>query len=381
MKALVITLSFGSGHVRAARAVADELSHQAPDSHVVLIDALAECRSFFRACYEWPYWLMLRYAPSLWDRLSTARVSQKHESTAPTWAFRLGCPKVFSTIRSFDPDVIVAVEVAAGEMAAIARRLRLTQAPILSVITDYESEPIWVQPEVDAFTAPDESVRAELISWGAPANRISICGIPIDRGFDTSHDLKAVRLRYGINNNAPVVLLMGGGMGPTRMHQVAEQLCESNAPMQIVAIAGKDRRAQRRLERATAKPPVSLRVVGWTDEVAALMQVATLLVTKPGGLTISEAALSSLPVVFFDPIPGAEFVNAKRMVDAGAALIAQGPVETARVVVSLLQNEESTAAMAMRSNKMARPIARKEIARLALDLLAPIEEDRRRMTA
>src|SRR5437588_525420 len=211
MRALVLTLSFGSGHLRAAQAIADELNHQAPNSHVVLIDA---------------------------------------------------------------------------------------------------------------FTAPDESVRAELISWGAPANRISNCGIPIDSAFDTSHDPKAVRLRYGINNNAPVVLLMGGGMGPTRMHQVAEQLCESNAPMQIVAIAGKDRRAQRRLERATAKPPVSLRVVGWTDEVAALMQLATLLVTKPGGLTISEAALSSLPVVFFDPIPGAEFVNAKRMVDARAALIA-----------------------------------------------------------
>src|SRR2546425_219822 len=381
MRALVLTLSFGSGHLRAAQAIADELSHQAPNSHVVLIDALAECQSFFRACYEWPYWLMLRYAPSLWDRLSTARVSQKHESTAPTWAFRLGCPKVFSTIRSFEPDVIVAVEVAACEMAAIARRLSLTQAPILSVITDYESEPIWVQPEVDLFTVPDESVRAELIAWGAPANRISISGIPVDRAFNTSHDLKAVRLRYGINNNAPVVLLMGGGMGPTRMHQVSAQLCESNTPMQIVAIAGKDRRTQRRLERVKAKPPVSLRVVGWTDEVAALMQVATLLVTKPGGLTISEAALSSLPVVFFDPIPGAEFVNAKRMVDAGAALIAQGPVETARVVVSLLQNEESTAAMAMRSNKMARPIARKEIACLALDLLAPIEEDRRWMTA
>src|SRR5437660_3117711 len=163
---------------------------------------------------------------------------------------------------------------------------------------------------------------------------------------------------------------MGGGMGPTRMDQVVEQLGESNTPMHILAIAGRDKRVLRKLERAKVKAPVSLQVLAWTDEVAGLMRTATLLVTKPGGLTISEAALSSLPVVFFDPIPGAEFVNAKRMVDAGAALIAQGPVETARVVVSLLQNEESTAAMAMRSNKMAGPIARKEIARLALDLLA-----------
>jgi processive 1,2-diacylglycerol beta-glucosyltransferase len=381
MKVLVLTLSFGSGHVRAAEAVAEELSRQMPASKVLVVDALAECRLLFRACYEWPYWLMLRYAPGLWDRFSTARVSQQHEGTAPAWAFRMGCPKVFSTIKSFNPDVIVAAEVAACEMAAIARRLGLTRAPILSVITDYESEPIWVQPEVDAFTVPDESVRAELVTWGAPANQISLCGIPIDPAFDVVHNPKAVRLRYGISDNAPMVLLMGGGMGPTRMHQVIEQLGESNTPMHIVAIAGKDKGALRRLKRVKVKAPVSLRVVGWTDEVAALMQAATLLVTKPGGLTISEAALCSLPVVFFDPIPGAEFVNARRMVDAGAAVIAQGPAETARVIVSLLQDNESTEAMALRSHSMARPTARRDIACLALNLLTPVKAEARRMTA
>ena len=381
MKVLVLTLSFGSGHVRAAEAVADELGRQASDSKVMVVDALAECRWLFRTCYVWPYWLMLRYAPGLWDRFSSARVNQKHEGTAPVWAFRAGCPKVFSIIESFDPDLIVAAEVAACEMAAIARRLGLTRAPIMSVITDYEAEPIWAQPEVDAFAVPDESVRAELISWGASPNRISICGIPINSAFDAVHKPKAVRLRYGITDNAPLVLLMGGGMGPTRMDQVVEQLGESNTPMHILAIAGRDKRVLRKLERAKVKAPVSLQVLAWTDEVAGLMQTATLLVTKPGGLTISEAALCSLPVVFFDPIPGAEFVNARRMVDAGAAVIAQGPVETARVIVSLLQDNVSTEAMTLRSNKMARPTARRDIARLALTLLAPVKEEPRRMTA
>src|SRR6266852_3775905 len=277
MKILVLTLSFGSGHVGAAQAVADELSRQVPASNVLVVDALAESRLLFRACYEWPYWLMLRYAPGLWDRFSTARVKHKHEGTAPSWAFRRGCPKVFSTIRTFNPDVIVAAEVAACEIAAITRRLGLTQAPILNVITDYEAEPIWVQPEVAAFTVADENVGAELISWGAPASRILICGIPVDPRFDAAHNSKEVRLRYGITGKAPLVLLMGGGMGPTRMDQVVEQLSESNTPMHVVAVAGKDKRALRKLERVKVKAPLSLRVVGWTNEVAALMQSARLL--------------------------------------------------------------------------------------------------------
>src|SRR6266851_1954205 len=381
MKILVLTLSFGSGHVRAAQAVADELSRQVPASNVLVVDALAESRLLFRACYEWPYWLMLRYAPGLWDHFSTARVKHKHEGTAPSWAFRRGCPKVFSTIRTFNPDVIVAAEVAACEIAAIARRLGLTRAPILNVITDYEAEPIWVQPEVAAFTVPDENCSAELISWGAPASRILICGIPVDSGFDTAHSSKEVRLRYGISGNVPLVLLMGGGMGPTRMDQVVEQLALNKTPMHIVAIAGKDKRALRRLKRVTVAAPVSLLAVGWNDDVAALMRAARILVTKPGGLTISEAALCSLPVVFFDPIPGAEFVNAKRMVDAGAAVIAKGPAETARAIISLLKDEKSTDAMALRSQTMARPNARKEIAALALSLLAPAARAPHRRTA
>src|SRR5881398_309957 len=83
MNILVLTLSFGSGHVSAAGAVAKEIERQSPDADVRVIDALAECRLLFRAGYVWPYWLMLRYAPRLWDRLASARIEQKHERTAP----------------------------------------------------------------------------------------------------------------------------------------------------------------------------------------------------------------------------------------------------------------------------------------------------------
>lgn len=365
---LVLTLSFGLGHVRAAEAVAQELRAQTPGAEVLLIDALKECRWLFRVFYEWPYWLMLRYAPMLWERLSAARVTHEHQSTAPAWAFRLGCPKVFSTIKSFEPDLIIAVEVGACEMAAIARRLELTRAPILSVITDYESEPVWVKPEITAYTVADENVRAELVDWGAPPSQIAITGIPVDPAFDAIDDPRTIRRRLFINEDRPLVLLMGGGMGPTRMHEVARRLAESNVAMQIVAVAGKDKRARRKLERVKATPPVSMRIYGWTNEVPALMQAASVLVTKPGGLTTAEAALCSLPMVFFDPIPGAEFINAKRMVDASAAVMTHGAKETADAVLLLLQDERLRQAMALQAGTMERPHARREIAELALAL-------------
>jgi processive 1,2-diacylglycerol beta-glucosyltransferase len=373
---LVLTLSFGSGHLRASDAIAKELKHAAPSADVWVVDALEDCRLLFRACYEWPYWFMLRYAPALWDRLNSARLENKHERTAPQWAFRFGCPKVFEAIGTFKPDVIVAGEVAACEMAVIARHLGITQAPIVNVITDYEAEPIWVKPEVDAYFVPDEDVRAEMIDWGAPADRIEISGIPVDPAFDQVRSMRTAQ----VNSEPSIVLLMGGGMGPTRMDEVARQLGESNVPMHIVAVTGHDKRARRRLESLNVKSPVTMQVLGWTDNVAALMQAAAILVTKPGGLTIAEAVLCALPTVFFDPIPGAEFVNAKRMVDGGAAVISKGASETASLVLRLLSNEPSRRAMSLKANQLARPNARREIAQVVLDLAAPAEMPRR-MTA
>lgn len=368
MKILVLTLSFGSGHVRAARAIAKEVALQSPQSNVCLLDALAECHPLFRICYEWPYWLMLRYAPSLWDRLSSARLKQRHESTAPIWAFRFGCRKLFKTIGTFQPDVMVAVEVAAGEIFAIARQMEITRAPILSVITDYEAEPIWVKSEVSAFTVADERGREELINWGAPRNKVYVTGIPIDPSFAEIHNRKQTRLRYGVDDGRPMVLLMGGGMGPTRMDQVVSQLASANLPLHIIAIAGQDHRMHRRLNSLRVDAPVSLRVLGWTDEVPALMQASALLVTKPGGLTMLEASSCSLPVVLFDPIPGAELVNAKRMIDSGLAVMTNGADETAKTVISLLQDQTARDAMTLNANIVARPNARKEIAELALQL-------------
>ena len=103
-RALVLTLSFGSGHLRAAAAVAEALRADATNADIRVIDALEGCNPVFRAFYVWPYWLMIRYAPSLWDRFFAARLRNKTDKTAPAWAFWLGCQRVFRAIADFDPE-------------------------------------------------------------------------------------------------------------------------------------------------------------------------------------------------------------------------------------------------------------------------------------
>ena len=368
---LVLTLSFGSGHVRAAHAVAQELLRQAPEADVRIVDALEDCRRLFRAGYVWPYWAMIRFAPSLWARLFAARTRRMSAQTAPSWAFRWGCPKVFEVIAQFKPRTIIATEVAACEMAVIAKKCGLSQARIINVITDYEAEPVWVKPEVDDYFVPDRAVGAQLHAWGAAAESIHICGIPIASSFHARANAQQTRARYGFSDDSPLVLLMGGGMGPTRMDRVAAQLSTSGMPMHIVALPGHDTRMRQRLSRLRLAGSVTLTVLDWTDDVAALMHAATVLATKPGGLTTAEAAACHLPLVLFDAIPGPELRNVQRFAEAGACVPTKGPEDTAAGVMYVLNDQRVQYAMSLKAREVAHSDAANMIANRALAISAP----------
>lgn len=374
-RVLVLALSFGSGHVRAGRAVADKVRRIAPAADVRQVDVLQLARWVFRLGYVWPYWFMLRYLPALWRWLFSSRVARRQSRTAPDWAFRFGCPQVFAEIAEFDPDVIVAAEVAACEIASIARRLGLTNAALINVITDHHAEPAWVSPYVSAYAVSNARVRDQLIGWGAQAERICVTGIPTDDAFEPSFDALTARAELGLSAGRPVVLLMGGGMGPTRMDDVAAGLCASGEPMQIVAVAGHDGRVRDRLSEIEAgRAPggaATLTVLGWTDEVAALMKCADLLVTKPGGVTTAEAVLVGLPLVMFDPIPGPELHNAEEVATAGAGVLAHGAHETVDAVVSLLRDAERRQTMSERALALATPNAAADIAALVTCMPPP----------
>ncbi len=362
----MLTLSFGSGHVRAAQSVASALGRESQNAEIRVVDALENCRFLFRVFYVWPYWMMIRYAPRLWNKFFHARVERKDEQTAPVWAWRNGCRQVFYEIAAFQPDAIIACEVGANELAVIARRDNLTNAEIFNVITDFETEPIWVKPEIAGFAVATEEVKTQLQDWGISGGKIKVCGIPIDVSFSEKHDANETRLRFGLDSR-PIVLLMGGGMGPTRMDEVAVRLLKTGKDLQIVAIPGNDKKASARLKALPKPLSGKLQVLNWTDQVAALMQISSILVTKPGGLTLSEAAACRLPLVLFDPIPGPEESNAARFVAADAAIMTRGSAETTAAVLRLLRERVGLCEMSANIAKLARPDAAREIANFVLE--------------
>ncbi|HUU14352.1 MAG TPA: glycosyltransferase [Terriglobia bacterium] len=365
----IITLSVGSGHVRAAEVIQRGLSDGADTVDVRTVDAVELGRPWFRWLYVATYWWMLRHAPGLWRWLFEHRQRGRHRSTAPQWLFRRGCVEVLRQLKAFAPHLVIATEIGAAEIAALGRREGWFNAPVLAVQTDFHTEPPWVQREIDIYCVASDEAKAQLIGWGVSPNRVLLSGIPIDSAFALAFDKPELHRALGLDSRRPVVLVMGGGMGPVPLDEIVRSLELCGLPLQVLAVTGHDEPMRSRLESMRGRIALDLHIFGWTETIPELMAAADVLITKPGGVTVAEALTVGLPMILTHPIPGPEERHVRYLEQNGVAILARSLAEITQLTGKLLAGGENLREMARRGHDMARPDAAHAIAQVARALL------------
>jgi processive 1,2-diacylglycerol beta-glucosyltransferase len=193
------------------------------------------------------------------------------------------------------------------------------------VLTDYVPHPIEIPPNLDLYVVADEAAGEAVARLGVPEKKIHPTGIPIDPAFEEAADAGGVR-RDLLNldgDDLPVVLVMGGGLGGGDLERTVSLLSEASAAMHLVVLCGSNERSRERLERKAKKDGRSATFLAYTDHVRELMAGASVLVTKPGGMSCTEALAAGLPQVLYHPIPGQEEDNAAAMARYGAAIVVE----------------------------------------------------------
>jgi processive 1,2-diacylglycerol beta-glucosyltransferase len=361
----IITLSLGAGHVRAGEVIHRALGDASGTVEVRTIDALDLGRSWFRWLYVAPYWWVLRHAPGLWRRLFERRQRRRHRSTAPHWVFRRGCAEVLRQLKVFAPQLVIATEIGAAEIAALGRREGWFNAPVLAVQTDFHTEPPWVQREIDIYCVASEEAKTQLITWGVSPNRVLLSGIPIDPAFALAFDKSELHRAFGLDSRRPVVLVMGGGWGPMPLDEIVRSLELCGLPLQVLAVSGHDQSMRARLESMRGRIALDLHIFGWTETIPELMAAADVLITKPGGMTAAEALAIGLPMILTHPIPGPEERHVRYLEQRGVAILSRSLEEIPQLTGRLLTAPERLREMARRGREMARPEAAHAVAQVA----------------
>ncbi|MFC2767610.1 MAG: glycosyltransferase [Mitsuokella sp.] len=332
---LILTASIGSGHTKAAEAIATELRRALPGAEITTVDFMARRISFLHALMKKAYLVMLDFVPNLYDvfyKLSGGKAGGK--ATQGAFA-RVMAPAMRRLMRRYAPNLVLCTHPFPEGAAALVKR-EDPSFTLATVMTDYSLHSIWLCPHVDHYFMATEAMREEMRARGFAEASLHVTGIPVAQALAVVPDYASVRHAMAIEQGQRAILLMGGGLGLGGIEETVEALESIPERLALLVVAGRNEALKERVQDFADRSHHQVFVWGYTDRVPVLMRAADLLITKPGALTMSEAFVLGLPMLLHDPIPGPETENAVYATRHRAAIWLHPGEDLAAAVRSLL---------------------------------------------
>ncbi|MDQ2936048.1 MAG: hypothetical protein M3R67_00910, partial [Acidobacteriota bacterium] len=271
--------------------------------------------------------------------------------------------------RRIRPRALVATEVGCCEIASLLKRDLKLDVPLVAVNDDYDADRAWVQPEVDLYCFATEGLGDELISHGAPRQRVATWGVSLSEGFEVLRDRwkerEDVCQWLHLDPQLPLVLIAGGGEGMGQIEETTARLLHLQQPAQLVVLTGHNERLKSRCERLEQNGARGRwRVLGWTgpEHMPKLMCAADLMVSKLGSM-FNEALASKLPIIALEPPPGAERVQYRLLEEWNVGCAVRTLDEVGERVERLLENPHLLEQMRRQARAHQSPDVSQRIAR------------------
>jgi processive 1,2-diacylglycerol beta-glucosyltransferase len=359
MKILVIHATAGAGHKKAAEAIFNGLTAAGHNAH--LVDALDYTNPFFKATYPKTYELLVTKLSWAWKFffgiLDIPAIQPLVKIVRRIYnGFNAGALQNFLIKENF--DVIITTQFLSAEVSAYLKRSGKITSKVICVVTDFDVHRIWINEGIDIYVGASDFTKDKLIKLGIPANRAFVTGIPTDAKFTAPVDTAALKVKLGLKDGMFTVLVATGsfGMGPI------EELIDRLKNYQLVIVCGHNKHLYERLKpTATA----TTHVFGLVHNMHELMSVCDAMVTKPGGLSIAEALVKHLPMIFFSAIPGQETQNIMVLKKYGAGMDQMSVTDIAATIDGWNKSPETFAQVRANMNNLAKPDAVKDIIKIA----------------
>jgi processive 1,2-diacylglycerol beta-glucosyltransferase len=369
-RVLVLSASVGAGHLRAAEAVTLALRQVDPEAVVENVDVLQYTNAAFRKVYAKAYLDLVNKAPYVlgyfYDLLDQAPSNDRRRDRLRLQMEKLNLRPFLRFLKAQPWDVIVNTHFLPAEIIASLREKGELLTPQLTATTDFETHRLWVNPPCDHYFTATEEGAVNLHQWGVPAADITVSGIPIHPAFAQAKDRGECLARQGLEGKRPVVLQLAGGFGVGPVEQLFARLLEIEEPLELAVVAGRNEELKGRLESLPVPERHRVKVFGFTREMDELMAAADVVVTKPGGLTTSEALARGAALVVVNPIPGQESRNSDFLLENGAAVKVNNLATLPYKLTQLLRDPARLARLKENARRLGKPQAAFEIARMAL---------------
>lgn len=358
MKVIIAYASAGSGHLKAAEAVYNFLRQKDKELKIELIDVLQESNLFFSNIYAYGYKFLISYTPYLWSLgfyITQVKPLRRLTKTINFIINRLNTQRFAQDLIREEPDFVICTHFLPSEICAYLKRAKKIKSKLVTVITDFGVHPFWIDKAVDIYVVASDITREKLVLEGINKERIRESGIPVDLKFLRTYKKEGLCKKFDIDQNKFTILIVTGSFGIGPIEEIVDLLHED---VQILVVCAKNKRLFIRLKN---KNYHSVRIFGFIDNIQELMAVSDIIVTKPGGLTISEVLAMELVPIFISAIPGQETENAKIVERYGIGLEAKNAKDVKNIVFDYKANPDRLNRIKDNIRKIKKPDALEEI--------------------
>lgn len=363
-KILIITGSFGNGHMQVTQSIVNQLNEMNLDHlSVIQHDLFMEAHPIMTSiCKKW-YINSFKYFRNMYKRFYYSRPNELDKCFYKYY----GLNKLINLLIKEKPDLIL-LTFPTPVMSVLTEQFNIN-IPIATVMTDYRMHKNWITPDSQRYYVATEDTKDDFVEAGVPASHIKVTGIPIADKFEDSIDKEAWLSKHHLDPNKPTILMSAGAFGVSKgFDYMINEILEKSPHSQVVMICGRSKELKRSL-KAKFKHNPNVLILGYTNYMKEWMASSQLMITKPGGITISEGLTRCIPMIFLNPAPGQELENAHYFEDKGFGKIADTPNEAIDIVSHLTNHEDRLEAMTnqMRISKVS--YSTQKLCRDLLDLI------------
>lgn len=353
MKLLLLSVKAGYGHHSTALAIKEYFEDNGHEC--CMLDIFEYINPHLADSIQNGYLMSTKYTTKAygWIYGLMAKKTQPYSShSAVISVSKFVANRIGHFVEEFSPDLVISTHSYAAICSDVLSEKGYMSCPSIGIVTDFTVHPFWESTSLDYYVIPDRAIIPEMEEKGIEKSKILPLGIPVRKPFTHKSDKTDARRKLGLDN-MPTVLLMMGSMGYGNIKKILGAINNCPQKLQLLCVCGSNEKFKKTVDEFEWMKPVYS--YGFVNNVDVMMDASDFIISKPGGLTTSEALAKGLPMIAVNPIPGHEVRNMKFLAQSGAALGIGSKLTMSDALFTMLSDPQKIALMREKANAIGKP--------------------------
>ncbi|NOV03698.1 MGDG synthase family glycosyltransferase [Paenibacillus planticolens] len=323
---LILTASYGDGHIQAARSLKHSFERRGI-LQVQIMDLMKEAHPLLDKVTKTLYINSMLISQYGLDYYGWSYYFTKDAEFHVGWGRylnNLGQNKLRQTIQQMRPCAVIST-FPFGAVPELCRQLGI---PTFAVVTDFTLHARWKHPDIDKYYVAAYELKEQLMASSISSDRIEVSGIPIRKAFYESGRMDSSPFSSLTNNHRKTILILAGSYGVLRSNDEIIDVVKNVTDSQVAVVCGRNRKLEHKLRLKYEGEP-NVHIYGFVDNIHQLMMISSCIITKAGGLTLSEVLCLQVPIFIYKPFAGQEKENAAFFSKKSAAYVSRNMKEMA----------------------------------------------------